>query len=179
MKKTIFDRIVSEEEYLNKKSSLNDYILQTELDYNKSLMNLSGGALALSVTVVQIFLPNKINYPELLYLAWFLLSLSTILCLLFFKISLQEQKVEIEKVEYLYNTKPPKRIDDFREHHQKEALRNDFIKRSLIEKIQAKTKRFLGSLRKGILNYFSNIVSILFIGGIFSLMLFTYFNLGA
>jgi len=76
------------------------FLIDTQIklneSYDKLIISLSGGALALSITFLKNVIENKeINYPALLLIAWalFVCSLAAILCSILFGIQAYKKAI--------------------------------------------------------------------------------------
>lgn len=85
-----------------------DTMQKVSESYDKTIITLSGGALALSFTFIKNFIDEKqIFNPELLFFSWVLLasSLSTVLLSLFFARLAFKKAIEQVDNGTIYNTK--------------------------------------------------------------------------
>lgn len=174
MKKTPLDKQVSEDEFNSKKAYFLNSELQVELEFNKSLMNLSAGGLVLSVTFMQIFVDNEgLVFLFLLWVSWGLLLIATLLCLSFFKIVHKSLRQKHEHLEYMYASEPPERYDELAKEISRQGIREAMDLIPWHEKFTDGFKSFLEFL----ICKFSFIASALFITGIIVLISFVYLNL--
>ena len=174
LKKTPLDEIVSDDEYYSKQIHYLNSELQVELEFNKSLMNLSAGALVLSITVMQLFLGNgNLIFRKLLWGSWFFLFASTLFCLSFFKIVQNSLRKKNQKLEYMYRTEPPERYDQLSKTYSRDSIEDALGVK--------KWSKLTSKIFKGVVSFhvihFSKIISVLFMAGVTLLIVFTYMNL--
>tara|TARA_R110002049_G_scaffold283373_2_gene463413 strand:- start:708 stop:1205 length:498 start_codon:yes stop_codon:yes gene_type:complete len=160
------------EEFLKDSIYLQEARLTTERELNKSLLTISSGAFALSITIVQFLIGTKFNYLEILYASWLFLAISMILCLIFYKNKTKDLENELSKLKYYY-------FKSEREKHD-EAVKNDIIKK-IREDIENKLIRMPKNFSKKIIEYLKSkltvIISFNLFVGIALLTLFTCINL--
>jgi hypothetical protein len=172
--KTSLDKQVSDEEYQLKKIHYLNSELQVDLEFNKSLLKLSAGGLVLSVTLMQLFINSgELNFKGFLWTSWILLLVATIFCLIFYKIAQTSLRNKHQKLEYMFNTEPPKRYEEAFDIIHQDSIREALGNMHWNEKIKKKFDTLLVFLTTN----FSLIISLLFISGVILLLVFVSFNL--
>lgn len=144
--------------------------LSFEKDYFKSLLNLSAGALALSITIAQIGFSSNPVLGWLLIFSWILLGVAVLSVLIYFILGQYEYDKRIEDLEYedtpLKHT--DKEIDELA--HATDAK----IKGRRVEAFWILNEK---SFKRKTYNKLGLISSFSFIIGIIALGFFTYSNL--
>ena len=144
--------------------------LAFEKDYFKSILNLSAGALALSITVAQLAFTTEINRGWILMSSWLLLGISVISVLVYFKLGQYEYDKRIEKIDR------ENAISKINEKERKELMElTDAVVYG--KKIQELLIRYEEIFKRTIFKWLGGISIIAFILGITFLAIFTYVNL--
>lgn len=174
MKQLPLDKQISEDEFNSQKSYFLNSEFQVELEFNKSLLSLSAGGLVLSVTIMQIFVDSSsLIHLCLLWVAWGLLLIATVLSLFFYKIVQKSIHRKHEHLEHMYHTKPPERYDELFKKMQEKGIKESLGLIKWYEKANQKFK----SVIESVINSYSSITTVFFISGIIVLIFFVYLNL--
>lgn len=144
--------------------------LSFEKDYFKSLLNLSAGALALSITIAQIGFNSSPILGWLLIFSWISLGIAASSVLIYFILGQYEYDKRIEDLEYEDN--PLKQTDQ--EIHELAHAIDAKIKGRTVESYWILNEK---NLKRKTYDKLGQISSFSFLIGIIALGFFTYSNL--
>lgn len=144
--------------------------LTFEKDYFKTIMSLSTGVLAISITVLNFTLESVINYGLWLYFSWLFFGIAILFVLTYFLLGQYEYEERINDLKFSDN---PIQSFDNEIHLISKAVVADFEGNWVKAKYLSKKD----SIKRGYFRHLGKLSSCAFMFGLIFLGLFTYLNI--